>query len=914
MITGAYRHGGTIRGRVYRMSRALVACLLVIQVVCSAFQVTNAYGATVNQGTVKARSGFVRKTSSAKGEVSFCVSSGDVLAILGEEKGSDGNTWYKVAAGNATGYIRSDLLTKTDKKISVSDSLVASTVKQQGAATSQTNASTNATATTQTNVSANTTGTTQATASSAASSTGIVNGSCVRIRSTASTTAGIVGHLNIGDIVNIIGEGKASDGQVWYQIRKDNNTGFVRSDLINKVDTGNTGLSSQTGTTSTGTEPAATNTASALTSTTALAGTLTTNADGAQIKKEVVSGKGTVKGSNVRIRESASTDSRILATANNGLNLVLLNVEAGPDRKWYKIEASSGDKSVSGYIAADYVNVTEEVKEVTTTVVTQNVQAGQQNQALTDSGGGQTEGGSPNDPAKLSQEDRQKLAMQNALQEISNQNKVPSGTPASIKGVGVRVRQLPVDGNVVCQLSSGHPLTISGDKDGSDGYTWYQVSFSYLGSIREGYVRSDLVTVSQAAGVQNAPVGTEEFENSIAALPESYKNSLRTLHAAHPYWTFEAVDTGLDWNESLVAESSVGKNLVSKNSIASWKSTAAQAYNWSTNTWYTFDGGSWASASSELIAYYMDPRNFLNDSGIYMFESLDYSPNQTSANVSKMLTGTFMSGEYNDTDGQTGNYAETFRIIGEMTGVSPYLLAGRCLQEQGVKGTSQSIAGNVPGYEGLFNYFNIGAYAYGGRTATINGLIYASGSDEGYMRPWNTRGKSIYGGAKYLYDKYVSKGQNTLYFQKFNVVNKENTIYSHQYMTNIQAASSESARLALAYLGDDEALHFRIPFYHNMPDIPCEKPTSDSNPNTYLASLSIDGYELMPAFSGVTENYSVTVSPDQESVTINASAVSESSAVGGNGTYPIVPGTNTLYVGCKAQNGAVKVYTITINR
>jgi hypothetical protein len=255
-----------------------------------------------------------------------------------------------------------------------------------------------------------------------------------------------------------------------------------------------------------------------------------------------------------------------------------------------------------------------------------------------------------------------------------------------------------------------------------------------------------------------------------------------------------------------------------------------------------------------------------------------------------------------------------FKQVGEQTGVSPYLLAGRALQEQGIRGTSQSISGVVAGHEGYYNYFNVGAYAYSGRSATINGLIYAAGNDESQGRPWNTRAKSIYGGARYLADKFITKGQNTLYFQKFNVVNRENTLYSHQYMSNIQAASSESSRLQLAYLGDDEVLTFRIPLYKNMPDTLCEKPVSDSNPNTYLASLSISGGELSPAFSGVTDKYSVTVSPDRETVEIKAEPVCSSSSVGGTGVYPITPGTNTLYVGCKAQNGSIKAYTITVYR
>ena len=833
----------------------VVAALLLFESIAVAFP-AQTYGATVSSGTVKAKSGFVRSAADAKSAVSFCVASGNEVAILGEEKAKDGKTWYKVCVGTSVGYIRSDLVSKTNNKVNVADSLVGSKQASTTASASSATANTAASAT------ANTTA-----AATTGASTGTVKGTYVRMRKNASLDSGVVTYLNPGDAVSIIAEGKAGDGAIWYQVKSKDQTGFVRSDLITKT-------AAATATTATTAATAATSTAS--------------NTSTGNVVKTIEPGTGLVKGVNVRIRSLAGTTGDIVGTVSTGCELKLLGVEKATDREWIKVEATVSGKNVSGYIARDYVTVTKEVKEVTQTT---------QTLVGSDSSAGNT--GS--------------TANTGTTKTVSVNDTGPRTNQASIKGVGVRIRQAPVDGNVVCQLSSGHPLTINKETSGSDDHTWYQVSFSYLGSEREGYVRSDLVTKAEAAA-QEAPVGSEDFEESIKDLPDTYKNSLRAIHAKHPNWKFEAVDTGLEWSAALLAESSVGKNLVSKNSIASWKSTAPQAYNQSTNQWYTFDGGSWASASPELIAYYMDPRNFLNESGIYMFEKLDYSDTQTTAGVAKMLTGTFMSGSVNDADGATFEYSELFRQVGSQTGVSPYLLAGRCLQEQGVGGNSQSISGKVSGHEGYYNYFNVGAYAYSGRSATINGLIYAAGSDETQNRPWNTRAKAIYGGAKYLADKFVSKGQNTLYFQKFNVVNKENTLYSHQYMSNIQAASSESSRLQLAYLGDDEVLTFRIPYYKNMPDTLCAKPTSDSNPNTYLATLSVSGGELSPAFSGVYDNYSITVPSDQESVEIKATAVCSSSSVGGTGVYPIQPGVNTLYVGCKAQNGSIKAYTITVYR
>ncbi len=868
----------------HRLLAGMLCVIFLSQSLAVLFPVYS-YSATVSSGTVKARSGFVRVSASPQAAVSFCVASQDEVAILGEEKGKDGNTWYKVAVGTSTGYIRSDLVSKTDKKVNVSDSLAPKAQAQQN----------NAAATAKSTDAAKTSAT-GASSVPASAGTGMVKGTSVRMRNGASLTSGVVSYLDNGTGVVILAEGKASDGQIWYQVKAGDQTGFVRSDLINKITSPATPNASSS---------AVSNTAAATTAMTAAASTVTTTSTTSSSGevKTIEPGSGQVRGVNVRIRNGASTSSDIVGTVSSGCELKLMGVEKGSDREWIKVEAKVSGKDVTGYIARDYVTVTKEVKEVTQTV--QTIVGSDSSTA----GAAKTDTVTTSD-AKETKDDKEK---KDSETKTVSENTGPDPDPASIKGVGVRIRQQPVDGDVVCQLSSGHPLSIKKETSGSDDYTWYQVSFSYLGSEKEGYVRSDLVSRTVKED-ENAPVGSEEFEESISQLPETYRNSLRSIHAKHPEWKFEAVDTGLEWADVLKAESSVGKNLVSKNSIASWKSTAAQAYNQATNQWYTFDGGSWASASPELIAYYLDPRNFLNESGIYMFEKLDYSETQTKESVAKMLTGTFMSGDVTDSDGTVFNYAEKFREVGEATGVSPYLLAGRALQEMGVRGNSQSISGTAAGYENYFNYFNVGAYAYGGRSATINGLIYAKGTDEEYARPWNTRARSIYGGARYLAEKFVSKGQNTLYFQKFNVVNRENTLYSHQYMSNIQAASSESSRLQLAYLGDDEVLTFRIPYYANMPDTLCIKPTSDSNPNTYLASLEISGKELTPAFSGVIDNYVVTVDPDQESVDINATAVCSSSSVGGVGTYPASSGTNTFYVSCKAQNGAVKTYTITVNR
>ena len=138
-----------------------------------------------------------------------------------------------------------------------------------------------------------------------------------------------------------------------------------------------------------------------------------------------------------------------------------------------------------------------------------------------------------------------------------------------------------------------------------------------------------------------------DFEAYLNAqgFPDSYKDSLRALHAKYPNWVFTAQHTGLNWDDVISNESVVGTNLVSSSSISSWKSTAAGAYDWNTSTWPGFDGSSWVAASQEIISYYMDPRNFLDENYVFQFLLQSYDGSvHTIEGLNTMLKGTFMEG------------------------------------------------------------------------------------------------------------------------------------------------------------------------------------------------------------------------------------------------------------------------------
>lgn len=479
--------------------------------------------------------------------------------------------------------------------------------------------------------------------------------------------------------------------------------------------------------------------------------------------------------------------------------------------------------------------------------------------------------------------------------------------------LGVNVRSnAGTSYSVVVKVYKGQRVNVLGSTS-AEGLNWYNVSLTLRGNPYMGWMCADYVVLdgeapdSGSSGTQT-PVPDEAYVTELqnAGFPASYCNALLGLHQKYPNWQFVPVQTGLDWNTVIQNESVVSRNLIQSSANDARKSTDSAAYDWATNTWYGFDGAGWVSASPEYIAYCMDPRNFLNETYIFQFETLEYAPYQNAAGVSNILANTFMAGNYTDTDGAVRSYADTFTEIGGGLGVSPYHLAARCKQEQGAKGSSPLISGCYEGYAGYYNYFNVRAYTTGGVSAAINGLAYAK------QQGWDSIYKSIAGGSAVVANNYVKKGQNTIYFEKFNVV-YQNSLYTHQYMTNVQAAMSEGSNMGKAYADKSQAFVFRIPVYENMPESPVTF-ADKGNPNNWLASLKIAGYDLTPVFCGATTNYSVVVGADVASVNIAAAPVAATSQVSGTGNYSLNYGNNTIHITCISQSGVSRTYTITVAR
>ena len=210
-------------------------------------------------------------------------------------------------------------------------------------------------------------------------------------------------------------------------------------------------------------------------------------------------------------------------------------------------------------------------------------------------------------------------------------------------------------------------------------------------------------------------VKDQEFEKKLdeQGFPESYKKYLRSLHEIHPNWTFVSLKTGLDFNATAVTQRTVGS--IQESSCPSCVDPER------INT-----EGSWYIATLETVAYYLDPRNFLEESRIFMFENISYNEIQTESGVKSILEPTFMNG--NDAVDNVP-YSSIFMEAGKTFNVSPIYLAALARQESGSKisnttnGAKFTYKGQT--YEGFYNFFNIGANSNESNPA-LAGLVYAS--------------------------------------------------------------------------------------------------------------------------------------------------------------------------------------------
>lgn len=424
----------------------------------------------------------------------------------------------------------------------------------------------------------------------------------------------------------------------------------------------------------------------------------------------------------------------------------------------------------------------------------------------------------------------------------------------------------------------------------------------------------------------------EEFDKYLTeqGFSETYKTKLKEIHKKYPNWVFKGIKTNRDWNSTVNEESEIGNSTYYMNALR--ESAGHEAYlnteshySWETNMFTGFDGYFFL-ANKPTVAYFLDPRNYLNEKNIFMFENLYYDNSYQSKDKITSILGT---SEYNDYIFDAGveyNYspiAAAIKIRQEGT-LNNRPTSG--IKEITCKGTYNPYYDkNGQKFLGpLYNFFNIGATS-SPRDADLNGLCYAAITNSKYFLPWNTKEKAIKGGIKWISANYVGVGQYTNYFQKFNTANP-NTDIGHQYMTNLEDPKSQSKivyNLYSSYKLLDTAFAFYIPIYDNMPEV-TELPKA-GNPNNWLTDLSVkinDTNTKVSNFSGNVTEYTVNVANNVDSIIINATTVAKTSYVAINKGDKVLKTTSkqvaleekesSFEIVVTASNGDIKTYTLKV--
>ena len=288
-----------------------------------------------------------------------------------------------------------------------------------------------------------------------------------------------------------------------------------------------------------------------------------------------------------------------------------------------------------------------------------------------------------------------------------------------------------------------------------------------------------------------------------------YKEKIEALMKKHPNWNFKLLYTGLTFDEAVAGEYAVhSRNLVPSTYGGEWICSVCGTK--------LYDSG-WYCASTKAIAYYMDPRNFLDETNVFQFQDLNeyISGVCTLEGIQSQIKGTFLE-----------KYAKDIDTACKNQNVNSYYIITRILQEQGKNGTS--IGKGMDGGNGktYYNPFNIGASGNGWEAIYANALATAK------KYGWDSMEKAIEGGITFCKKNWLENYQKTLYQNKFDIDKQNGTnLYEHQYMQNLMGAYSEARLMKDMYSNTnkvDSKFTFIIPVYEKMSSTVSELPKNNS--------------------------------------------------------------------------------------
>lgn len=445
--------------------------------------------------------------------------------------------------------------------------------------------------------------------------------------------------------------------------------------------------------------------------------------------------------------------------------------------------------------------------------------------------------------------------------------------------------------------------------DNSTGCTtglWHKIAYNN----QTGYACSRYIEVMESTNTDEngipesdiAKMTEEEFEAYLTkqGFPESYKIQLRELHKLHPNWVFIGIKARDSWSIVLKNENINKRNVYQSTSSSTqgYLSTEEGYYDWYNDKFVAKEGATWFQANSQTIAYYLDPRNFLTEDGIFMFEDLNYySSYQTASAVKAVLYTDYFA-----------NLIPYYIEAATKFNVSPIYLAALSRQEVGVNGgvATKGEAGTYcknPNLNGFYNFYNIGA-----NSGVCDGMEHAATVN------WNTQQKAIVNGAEWIVKGYINAGQNTPYFQKFNTSINATEGYWHQYMANVRGVASSAKTTKTSYSNMkiiDYPIVFQIPIYEGIPESTELPPTG--NPNNWLKTLTINNNNVTN-FDPENTTYTITIPENTNSIEIDATSINENSKIQGIGKVDLTNKNTTIDITVTAQNGNTRNYQLNIEK
>ncbi|MBR1376262.1 MAG: hypothetical protein IJ565_00390 [Bacilli bacterium] len=397
--------------------------------------------------------------------------------------------------------------------------------------------------------------------------------------------------------------------------------------------------------------------------------------------------------------------------------------------------------------------------------------------------------------------------------------------------------------------------------------------YSIIYQEKVAYVCANNVINIVSAEILETSNITYNYDRELSKFPESYRSYIDTLHQQHPNWRFYAINTYLEYSDVVNYEKNANYIDSTTNNVSYFDTLEAINYNYQNETYVYHKDGKWVTPSTEATAYFIDPRNYLTEEKVFVFEDSRTYSYQTPEPVKQIL-------KY--VDNNEIDYADVYKHASNFSKLSPLTLIARARLE------NTTYTGNV--------------------------------------------NEQIVEKATYLATKYTYNGQETQYFQKFNVnPNTLSNTYAHQYETNIENPIVEASYIYEAYKEADaleNSIVFHIPVYNNMPGESSIKPL-DGNPNNWLSTITIND-EPIDNFDGdnyysydnnwdgeedaVYPDHVITYNAewDAESITIDASAISEEAGILGTGEISLPDKETIVDLVVMAENNTTKTYRVVI--